>query len=144
MKRRDFLNYLGLGVLANYLLPKMAVAEATAAATAIRTVEVYDITLEGWSTLGSGYLGDDRVLKASEIVAYKPLEFPYTQDDHGHRFSLTLEDLSQILLDKDVSTLTTYALDHRHEVRVKRSRRDMESTPVSVDIDENGVPIIPV
>jgi len=137
MNRRNFLEVLGLGgAILAFFRPKIALASSY--------VTVYDITMEGWSTLGSGFLGDDKVLTAAQIVAYKQIDLPYTQDDHGHHFTITTDMLSQILLAKTASTLTTYALDHRHEVRIKQSRRDMSSEGITIEIDENGIPIVPV
>jgi hypothetical protein len=81
------------------------------------------------------------VLKATDIVAHNYLDLRYIQDNHGHRFSLQPDDLGQIMLGKDVSVFTTYALNHRHQVRIKQSRRLSSRNPIEVEIDENGYPV---
>ena len=147
MDRRYFLRALGLGGVAGLSTRIVACGDAAHGLAGLsadgetRRVLVYDLVMEGWSTLGSGYLGDNGVLKAADIVAFKPLTLKYVQDPHGHEFSLGEVELARVLSGQTASVLTTYALQHRHEVRVKPTRRVSGATPIEVTIDANGRPV---
>jgi hypothetical protein len=106
-----------------------------------RRVLVYDLVMEGWSTLGSGYLGDNGILRATMIRDFQDVTLNYVQDSHGHKFDLTQADFAKILLGEQVNVLTTYRLEHRHEVRIKQTRRVPNSQPIEVEIDETGRPV---
>lgn len=106
-----------------------------------RRVLVYDLVMEGWSTLGSGFLGDNGILRATMIRDFQNVTLNYVQDPHGHKFDLTQADFAKILLGQQVNVLTTYKLDHRHEVRIKQTRRAPGTQPIEVEIDETGKPV---
>ncbi len=104
-------------------------------------VQVYDLVMEGWSVLGSGYLGETGVLHATQIRDFATITLDYIQDPHGHKFTLTDAQFAQLLLGQQVSVLTTMALDHHHEVRIKPAHHADGSVPIEVEIDANGHPV---
>ena len=106
-----------------------------------RRVMVYDLVMEGWSTLGSGFLGDNGILRATMIRDFQNVNLSYVQDPHGHQFDITQADFAKILLGEQVNILTTYKLEHRHEVRIKQTRRAPNTQPIEVEIDETGKPV---
>jgi hypothetical protein len=137
---------LGLTSLAVRLIgcgqaPTKAAASSLRDDESTRTVLVYDLVMEGWSTLGSGYLGDNGILRAAQIRAFTALDLEYVQDPHGHVFALGEENFAALLRGEETRVLTTYALDHRHEVRIKPSRRVTGSTPLEVVVDADGRPV---
>lgn len=85
-------------------------------------VSLQDILTEGWSTLGSGFLGFNGPLKAQLIKDNKAVTLPYVQDPHGHKFTLTPDHFAQLRLGKTVDVTTTVALGHRHIVRINPAR----------------------
>lgn len=146
MDRRSLLKALGMAGAAT-LAPRIVgcgPVEGTASTLKdgpTRRVMVYDVVMEGWSTLGSGYLGDNGVLRAATVREFKNVTLDYVQDPHGHKFELTQDDFAKMLLGQQVNVLTTYRLDHRHEVRIKQTRRVPNSQPIEIEIDENGRPV---
>ncbi len=146
MDRRDFLRLFGTASAAGAALRLTGCGAGPVGLAQLRgttrKVQVYDLVMEGWSTLGSGYLGENGILTAAKIVAFKDLPLDYVQDPHGHRFVLTQAELAKIMLGQVSSVLTTYALDHRHEVRCKPSHRAPHAKMVEVEIDEDGHPVV--
>jgi hypothetical protein len=159
MLRRKFLRLLGLGGVGVATVPLAGCGVDPAAATrpstgasapgahraggardGVRTVVVNDLVMEGWSTLGSGYLGPTGTLRATQIRDFLALDLAYIQDPHGHRFALSTDDLAKLLLGERVSVFTTYAQSHRHEVRINPAHQASGSQPIEVEIDETGRP----
>ena len=85
-------------------------------------VSLQDILTEGWSTLGSGFLGFNGPLKAQLIKDNKTVTLPYVQDPHGHTFTLTPAHFAELRKGKIVDVTTTLALGHRHIVRINPAR----------------------
>src|SRR4051812_11596861 len=92
--------------------------DAKIAADDANAVLVYDLIMDGYSTLGSGRLGENGTLKATQIRDFKPITLNYIQDADGHTFKLTSDDFRKLLKGQTVSVLTTVNNGHNHEVRI--------------------------
>jgi len=94
--------------------------------------KMYDIFMEGWSTLGSGYLGKNGKLSAELIKKNQKITLNYIQDSHGHKFTLLPEHFYKLFKGEKVEVLTTEALQHKHRVIIDPKKQDKSSTPVIV------------
>jgi hypothetical protein len=99
------------------------------------TVTMQDIRMEGWSTLGSGFLGENGALSTNLIKANKTVTLNYTQDSHGHKFTLTPEHFLQLRQGKVVEVITTEAQGHKHMVRMNPARVVPSSAKVTMPIN---------
>ncbi len=137
--------YLGFQLAACGSSPSTSAVRDDATPAAGATVKLFDIRMEGWSTLGSGFLGENGVLKASVIRDNKTVTLTYVQDDHGHTFVLTPELFGKLRRGEKISVITTLEEGHRHEVRIdpKRIVAGSEGLTMPVDPDQT-VPPTPV
>jgi hypothetical protein len=116
--------------------PNASVApQPTPAPVSAATVEMQDVIMEGWSTLGSGFLGFNGALKTKYISANKTVELPYTQDSHGHKFTLTPANFADLRKGKIVEVFTTIAQGHKHMVRMNPKKVDKNSPKVTMLVD---------
>jgi hypothetical protein len=114
-----------------------ALAEENAAD--IKEIEVLNFKMEGWSTFDGQKNGDfPNAFDAQYLLGEGPYEgFLYTQDTHGHRFSVTPFHLNQLRMGKAVGLprkgksvdpkdpyqiITTEAQGHIHWVVINPTR----------------------
>lgn len=143
MKRREFFKLMA-STSASYMVLKLtACGPAAAGEGALRvdvkdgdTVVIYDMEMEGWSTLGTGMLGPNGTLKAGVVEANKTITLDYVQDPHGHKFTLTPEHFTKLRKGQPISVFTTKADDHYHEVRIDpRKNRIPGSAGITMPVD---------
>jgi hypothetical protein len=144
VKRREFFKMIAGASAAYYTLSLTACGPAAPGA-ALRvdvkdgdTVTIYDMEMEGWSTLGSGYLGPTGELKAQAVKDNKTITLPYVQDDHGHEFTLTAEHFAALRKGKKISIETTEAQGHTHEVRIDPKTRVEGSAGITMPVDPSA------
>ncbi len=112
-----------------------------------QTVTIYDVQMEGWSNLGSGMLGmlPDPLL-ATLIAANVTITLNYTQDPHGHQFTLSQAQLLRLRHGERVEVDTTFALDHNHKVVIDPIKNRVQGTqlvvPYNPDATTSGEPVI--
>ena len=106
------------------------------------TVTMYDLVMEGWSTLGSGFLGDNGTLPATTIKANVEVTLDYVQDDHGHKFTLTPDHFLQLRKGEKIQVDTTVALDHYHHVVIDPAHRAPGGVGLVMPIDPTA-PVVP-
>jgi hypothetical protein len=134
MKRREFIQYVNITGLGWVSLNVFGCGPHVETGELKEDVTMRDIRMEGWSTLGSGFLGNDGILKAEEIKANKALNKTYIQDPHGHKYVITPEHLLELRQGKVVEILTTEALGHKHRVRIDPRNVISTSQPLTMPI----------
>ncbi len=102
------------------------------------SVVMYDIDMEGWSTLGSGFLGGTGVLAATKIQDAKEITLDYEQDPHGHKFTLTREHFLMLRRGEKISVLTSEAQGHHHEVRIDPKNKVQGSQGVTMPVNPDA------
>lgn len=100
----------------------------------VQTVTMKDILMEGWSTLGSGFLGNNGPLKAQLVEKNKTVVLTYVQDSHGHKFTLTPAQFFKLRQGKIVDVLTTEAEGHKHIVRINPARVIESSSGITMPV----------
>lgn len=145
LKRREFFKMVAGASAAYYVLQLTACGPAAPNSGSIRvdvkdgnTVTMYDMVVEGWSTLGSGHLGDCDDLSAQLVQDNKTVTLAYTQDDHGHQFTLTPDHFAKLRRGEKISLMTTEALGHHHEVRIDPKKTVRGSRGITMPIDPLG------
>lgn len=131
MDRRSFSSLFaaaGVGVIA-LKITGCGSAPQDALLTADGDILVYDITMKGWSTLGSGFLGDCGRLKAQAIADRKAVSLPYEQDPHGHKINFTPEHFEKLIKGEKVEILTTEAQGHHHRVVIDPKNKASGNNP---------------
>lgn len=134
INRRKALEISGQSVLSAYVLwlSGCGVNDSRLLLTEDEGKLMHDIYMEGWSTLGSGFLGRNGKLAASTIKANQEVTLDYIQDSHGHRFTLLPEHFYRLFNGEKVEVLTTEMLNHRHRVVIDPKKIDKNSSPVRV------------
>lgn len=102
------------------------------------SVVMYDINMEGWSTLGSGFLGGTGVLAATKIQDAKEITLDYEQDPHGHKFTLTREHFLKLRRGEKISVFTSEAQGHYHEVRIDPKNQVQGSQGVTMPVNPDA------
>lgn len=127
MDRRKFVRAVtGSGVVA-WTVRAQVTVYALGEGGEARAEKVYDLNMVGYSIYDGQMLGPTGVLTATQIVAGKALNLPYTQDDHGHKFDLTEQHLKDLIVGKSVEVETTVAQDHKHKVKIDPSNHANEN-----------------
>ncbi len=150
MKRREFFKMIASTSAAYCVLRITACGPAGAGEGALRvdvrdgdTVTMYDMVIEGWSTLGSGFLGESGELKAQVVKDNRTVTLPYVQDDHGHEFTLTPEHFGKLRRGEKVSLMTTEAQGHYHEVRIDPKNKVQGSQALTMPVNPDAQPAQP-
>lgn len=119
--------------------PEAAAQGSTLKADGTGSIQVWDLTMEGWSNLGSGFLGNTGTLKAKQIAAGVQITLNYVQDPHGHTFTLTAGHFKQLLRGEAVDVITTEAEGHDHRVHIDPKNHAPGSTPLTIPLDSGVV-----
>lgn len=142
MQRREFFQLMGAAGFSLLVVKIQGCAQVTQdgflstnkSAPDDAVILIYDIQMLGYSTLGSGYLGKDGILRATSIRDSLPLNLNYIQDSHGHKFSITPEDFAKLKRGEAVEIITTEAQGHKHKVVIDPKNRVPGSAPISVAV----------
>jgi hypothetical protein len=113
--------------------------DSNATASVLYGVTVYDLMMHGYSNLGSGFLGQTGILKATMIRDGKAVTLNYIQDGDGHKFSLTPEDFEKLKKGQVVTVNTTKANGHDHRVVIDPKNRAPNAQSVEIPDPSNPV-----